>query len=106
MGCAKFGGIYFIYNVFVVLFVPEFDPNADDSLVLGKLAPVLNGRGDGGKKNQKLNLEVQFLPISGRLGPPSKIQTAITSSILGVGGSSLDSRELLVRSFNCTPLVT
>ena len=39
------------------------------------------------------------------LSPPSKIQTDITSSILGVRGSSLDSRdrEILPVSFNNVP---
>ena len=40
----------FIHHVLVVPYVPEFFSDADGSLVLGKLTPVHNRSGDGGKK--------------------------------------------------------
>ena len=44
----------FIHRVLVVLFVPDFFPNAAGSLVLGKLTPLHNKQGGGGLKIQKL----------------------------------------------------
>ena len=41
-------GIYF-HPLLVLARVPEFFPNADGSVVLGKLTPVHIGRGGGGK---------------------------------------------------------
>ena len=105
MVCAKFSGNYsprsrspFCTRVFIL--------NADGSLVLGNVTPVHNGQGSRGEKNQKLEFRGPFLPVFGRLGLPSKIQTAITSSILGVRGSSSDGRELSATPFNYTTLVT
>ena len=42
------GAIYF-HHVVVVRFVPEFFLDADSTIVLGKLTPIHNGRGGGGK---------------------------------------------------------
>ena len=41
-------GIYF-HPLLVLARVPEFFPNADGSVVLGKFTPVHNGQGGGGK---------------------------------------------------------
>ena len=48
-GLYQIGGIF--HHVVMVRFVPEFFPNTDGFAVLGKLTPVHNGRGGGGKRN-------------------------------------------------------
>ena len=78
-------------------------PNADGFVVLEKLTPVHSERGGGGKKTTQ-DPEVQFSSIFGQLSCFwalfLKIQSAISPSILGVRGSSSDSRKLSPIAFN------
>ena len=69
-----------------------------------------DGWGGEGEIKQKLGSRGQifanFWPVFVFWTLLLNIQTAVTSSILGVRGSSLDSRELSATHFSYTPLVT
>ena len=68
MGCAKFSGFYSPRSR-ITFCTGVFIPNADGSLVLGKLTPVHNRRGDGGDKIQKLEFRVPIFTDSRPFGP-------------------------------------
>ena len=74
---------------------------------LGKLNPVHNWRGGGGKKNRKLEFRgpifAKFRRFSAVWALLLKNQSAITPSILGVRGSSSDSRKLSPIPFDNMP---
>ena len=106
MGCIKLGELFsprcrglFCTGVFF---------KADGSVVLGKLTLVHTGRGGGGKNKWKLGSRGQFFaifwPIFVFWALLLKVQTTITSSIIGVSSSSLDSRQLSAIPFNNTPV--
>merc|ERR1711966_17605 len=85
----------------------SFFPSADGSLVLGKLNSSTKRPGGRGEKNHKLEFRGQifsnfhrFLAVWALL---LKIQSAITRSILGVRGSSLDSIRFRPIPFNNMP---
>merc|ERR1711906_72050 len=97
----------FIHQVLIIPCVPEFFSNADGSLVLGKLNSDTKRPGGGGKKNHKLEFTgpifVDFHRFSAVWALLLKIQSAITPSILGVRGSSLESIRLSPIPFNNMP---
>ena len=65
-----------------------------------------NGLGDGGEKIKTRIKRSMFCHFFADWALLLKIQTAITSSMLEVRGSSLDSREISATPFNYVPLVT
>ena len=105
MACTKFSD--FFHHVLVVRLIPEFFPSADGFIVLGKLNSDTKRPGGGGEKNSKLEsrgpIFADFRQFSAVWALFLKIQSAITPSILGVRGSSLDSRKLSPILFNNTP---
>ena len=82
-------------------------PSAHGSIVLGKLNSDTKRPGGWGEKNSKLEsrgpIFADFRQFSAVWALFLKIQSAITPSILGVRGSSLDSRKLSPILFNNTP---
>ena len=82
-------------------------PSAHGSIVLGKLNSDTKRPGDGGEKNSKLEsrgpIFADFRQFSAVWALFLKIQSAITPSILGVRGSSLDSRKLSPIPFDNMP---
>ena len=106
MGCTKLGGIIsprcrgrFGTGV--------GSPHASASKLFGERGFIENGRGGGGELIRKLEsggpIFVDFRRFSAVWALLLKIQSAITPSILGVRGSSLDSRNLSPVPLNNMP---
>jgi len=82
----------------------SFFSNANGSVFLGKLTPIHNGQGGGGKTKLKLDprgpIFADFWSIFLFWALFLKIQSAITPSLSVVRGSSSDSRNISPIPFN------